>query len=630
MDPITGLAMLVSSIGIQFFTNNANNNKSEEIAEKQRKFRDLLDRQRIEHSQELQTELNRLQVELERAVHEMRIQEIENSHDDIIKKLVEDSNVDSWPLNVLPFVIKGRSFGTMLGGGAKTISVHCFLTPSNNSDFNRFVYTDLDVKMEADINENWSTRSTHPVYYYGGAWRDKNSDINHTLVCVEQMESNLRSMPCIVITPYFLKNGIEFRIKLWGMGAESSSQKLFFINTNDDLSVESIKFSYQYYFDMKFGDNDLISTTIDEFSIYLQSLIGFITDKYFWSMYGLSPALPTLLAQNRINTNGQKWIIDGIKRLYFQTIQDCFDYKKVESSLIDSKKLSSLYLSSLPLWNNTSELIGVNDIVNQYSSHQPVDVQFIETESNLIDVIEGLVEKKSSEYKETDFFNFVFWNDDIVVGSFCTKEGRISTSFSYNKTIYVFYNSANYSANPLLNVKCYQINKKNIMETKTDFTQQESSSFRERLGDILIKHGNELKAAGKKNSPVSSVWGNEEHNPKPSNYKLEDLERYFISSIDDGSIEAVAVTTDMSLSIILEWLSDLNQDDVNASKLYILQSYVKVKERKHFLYSAFLGNERTMFLQHKELIKCFVCNHESDEMRELFAGNRIYIVPFEK
>lgn len=394
MDPITGLILMVSSIGMQFLTNDANNEQAQDLAEKQRKLKDLLDRQRIEHSQEMQEEINRIQADLELGIHKLRMDEIEKTPDDIVSKLAKHQDIDSWPIKVLPFVIKGQSFGTLIGGGAKTISVHCFLTPSNNLDFNKNVYTDLDIRLQSEINANWSTRSTHPVYYYGGSWIDRNADINHITNCIQQLEASLKSIPCIIITPKFIKDGVKFCIRIWGMG-ESGHQDYEFIFNNIDgpEAPNNIRFSYNYSNNNKFSKkdfetitdpdqaqiqvDDFIDTTINEFSTYLQILIGYITDNYFWNIYGTSPVLPTMISNKTIQTDGLNWIVSGVKKLYFNKVKKTLDYETGSCSLIRPSRFSNLYFSTLSLWDTYQDMGDITRVFNDYVSHQLLDAHFI-------------------------------------------------------------------------------------------------------------------------------------------------------------------------------------------------------------------------------------------------------------
>lgn len=441
MEPITGLIMLVSSIGMQFATNNANNKQSEELADLQRRYQDLLDRQKIEHSRQLQIEMNNLQVAMENKVHLLRMKEIEDSHDEIIEGLVHGHDIDSWPLNVLPFVIKGKSFGSKIGGGAKTISVHCFLTPSNSAAFNRVLYSELDIKLQSDINTNWSTRSAHPIFYYGGAWRDKSADINHIFNCIDQLATELRSMPCIVITPFFEKDGVSFRINMWGMGdGEKHFASFTFKNADICTSQEDIKFSYNYSIDQKFdksdfdklGDgavnelDDFLDTTRDEFSTYLQTLIGFITDKYFWSMYGASPVLPSLFSQGKLCTDGMHWLAKGLKLQYTSLIKESLSAKKYDYSLPDFEKQSALIAASKPILdiNVLSEFedeLLHNKAIYQSRLQSENNEKYFKQTQRVVSLIDILEKGKASSLPQYDQFHIVNVKEKNYVVIYFTK-----------------------------------------------------------------------------------------------------------------------------------------------------------------------------------------------------------------
>ena len=421
--------MLGASIGKQFLTNDANNKHAIEQAEKQRQFRDLLDRRKLEHSYELQVELNHIQSEMELAVHELRMKEIYDTPDFIIAKLVQQGNVDSWPLKILPFVIKGQSIGTLIGGGSQTISVHCFLTPSNNPSFNKLVYPDLDIRLQSEINNNWSVRTSHPIYYYGGSWKDKNADINHIATCIQQIESNIKSIPCIVITPKFMKEGVKFCVRIWGMGEDGHHDYEFiFNNLNEPDPFSTVRFSYNYSINNTFDQNDFINatrnvdvarkeadefidTTIYEFSTYVQVLIGYITDRYFWNIYGLRPVLPSLIANKSISVDGLKWIAEDIKRLYLKTIKDSFAIVQTDNAIADPHRLSEWYAASLLFWEDPNELKSVSQVVDDYCSRQPADSRLIEMHSFSISAINELI---INNYSNTglsiwDAISYYYW-----------------------------------------------------------------------------------------------------------------------------------------------------------------------------------------------------------------------------
>ena len=113
MDPIT---MMVASIGMQFFNNYANSKKNEEIQEKQREFQRAAAEHDFERMRKLQAESAKLALELEAEVHKERVEDINNNYDALLDNFAHSFAIQNWPLNVLPFVMKGESFGTLFNG----------------------------------------------------------------------------------------------------------------------------------------------------------------------------------------------------------------------------------------------------------------------------------------------------------------------------------------------------------------------------------------------------------------------------------------------------------------------------------------------------------------------------------
>lgn len=304
MDPVT---MMVASIGMQFFNNYANNKKNKEIQTQQREFQIAAQLHDFERMRKAQSEAAKLAMELEVDLHNDRIKDIESSYDIWLENLAHSFTINNWPLNVLPFIMKGESFGSLITGTSKSISMHCILTPSNCDWFNEYFYDDLDMRVEAAMNNNWNAQSTHPIVYYGGGWNKRvkktptapaiPESIN--LVDVALLENQLKQYPTLVITPYF-DPFLHFRVKLWGMG-ENSSNTFKIDIPHGDIEPSSRVFSHDYSKNNKLDDtDDLYNTTMEEFVPYLEKLIGFIADKYFWSMYGICPALPEIWKKEKL------------------------------------------------------------------------------------------------------------------------------------------------------------------------------------------------------------------------------------------------------------------------------------------------------------------------------------------
>ena len=295
MDPIT---MMVASIGMQFFNNYANSDKNKEIQDKQREFQKAAAEHDFERMRKLQAESAKLALELEAEVHKERAEDINSNYDALLENFAHSFAIQNWPLNVLPFVMKGESFGSLFKGTTKSVNMHCIFTPSNCDWFNRMFYDDIDLRLEAEMNNNWNAQTTHPIVYYGGGW-NRRTVLPHgisipNLIDLDDiglLETNLKNVPVMVVTPYF-DPWLHFRVKIWGMGKDSEVPFRIDIPHGADIDISKRIFSYDYNKDMKEEmTEDFINTTIEEFVPYMESLIGFVADKYFWGMYGVLPHL---------------------------------------------------------------------------------------------------------------------------------------------------------------------------------------------------------------------------------------------------------------------------------------------------------------------------------------------------
>lgn len=295
MDPIT---MMVASIGMQFFNNYANSDKNKEIQDKQREFQKAAAEHDFERMRKLQAESAKLALELEAEVHKERAEDINSNYDALLENFAHSFAIQNWPLNVLPFIMKGESFGSLFKGTTKSVNMHCIFTPSNCDWFNRMFYDDIDLRLEAEMNNNWNAQTTHPIVYYGGGW-NRRTVLPHgisipNLIDLDDiglLETNLKNVPVMVVTPYF-DPWLHFRVKIWGMGKDSEVPFRIDIPHGADIEFSKRIFSYDYNKDMKEEmTEDFINTTIEEFVPYMESLIGFVADKYFWGMYKVLPHL---------------------------------------------------------------------------------------------------------------------------------------------------------------------------------------------------------------------------------------------------------------------------------------------------------------------------------------------------
>lgn len=317
IDPIS-LTMMIGSVGLNFLTNSKNSKKQAELQAKQKEFQIAQanhDLQRMREIQERAAQLNR---EIEAELHAQRLEDIRSNYDDIIDQIAKDKVLKNWPITLLPFVMKGERLGNFIGSSIQPIVMHCILTPSNNKWFNDNIYRDLDYQIQAYINNDWHSHSTHPVFYHGGGWKtNKEIDLNQ----IDQLKACLKAVPTMVITPYFDVDTalLYFRISMWGMGRDCNTK--LYPQTDD---FENRVFSYNYVYGELPPENadeiEFKKTTIEEFVPYIICLIGFVADKYYWSLYNLLPVLPAYFKE-RSDLFNCDWYSHCLTNLYLDEIK---------------------------------------------------------------------------------------------------------------------------------------------------------------------------------------------------------------------------------------------------------------------------------------------------------------------
>ena len=339
--------MIAVSIGAQLFNSWQTNKKNEELQTRQKEFQKAAQQKEFDRMRQLQREAAKLALEIEAEVHEQRLEDIQKNYDDAVKNLATEIAIKKWPLKVLPFVMRGESFGTFFNG-SKSILMHTIFTPSNCESFNNAVYADIDLQLEAECNEHWNVQSSHPIAYYGGAWRKSKLDLDQ----IDLLRTQLKNVPTVVISPYFAPE-LYFRVKIWGMGKD----------TEVKIELPQGIFSYEYTKGMNYSPNnetpqgDLKATTIEEFVPYLECLIGYIADVYYWMMYKVLPCLPQIFALNYKNWN--KTLMTSYQSGYTNALINKMSNESI-STLSDIQK----YINYIELLRESGELIQVSNIEN--------------------------------------------------------------------------------------------------------------------------------------------------------------------------------------------------------------------------------------------------------------------------
>ena len=327
--PIATGVMLLTNVGLAIFNNWRGANNSKELQQKQREFQKAAQERNHERMKQLLREGQELNRKIEEELHQNRLENIERDFDSLINRIFAADDINTWPLKVLPMVMKNESLGTAFTHQEESVALHCILTPSNNSDFNKFVFPQLEREVEAFCNSNLTSLSSHPVIFYGGAWKSGTAPKGHE---IDQLVADLPNLPMLLITPFFKPNkgGLAFHITTWGI-CERQFMEI----------VPTTQFDYDYTEDLEFTD-DVVFNSVEQFSSYLESLIGYFADVYFWSAYNQVPITPLMIRSNIINTDGQIPLLKENEARYISLINNfdpChFDVNNMTQSLLSGAK----------------------------------------------------------------------------------------------------------------------------------------------------------------------------------------------------------------------------------------------------------------------------------------------------
>lgn len=284
--PALTTIMVLSNVGLQLFNNWRSTNTNQALQKKQQEFQQASLERNHERMMQLLCEGQALQEQIEIENHETRIRNIGEDFDALIKRVFEQHALQKWPLTVLPMVMKNQSLGSYSANNGENVALHVILTPSNCDKFNASVFPQIENGVEIFCNQHWNTLSSHPILFYGEAWK---SGVAPTDNEIAQLQADLPRLPILVVTPYFRPdNGkLVFKIHMWGVG---NKQDLMIEPTKEEFSL------YDKYVSNNTYDNDTIQTTIKEFVPYLQCMIGYLADVYFWSAHNIVPILPSVFA----------------------------------------------------------------------------------------------------------------------------------------------------------------------------------------------------------------------------------------------------------------------------------------------------------------------------------------------
>ena len=338
MDPLS-IALMAVNVGASVFNNLRNNKQSRNLQIMQQEYTKAAAERNTQRMWQLMREGQELAIELERESQDYRLEEIAKEFDNLLERMTYSEAIKLWPLKVLPIVMKNQSLGSAIGHRTEHIALHCILTPTNCDKFNKVIFPDIEEQLSDFFNLHWSNASSHPILFYSGAWKSRTDP---TGVEIKHLSVDLSKLPVLLITPFFKpEGGLVFQIRAWGIGIELDTE----IECSDFSYAEKYKCGINYQ-----DEKDIAERTIEEFVPYLQCLIGYIADQYFWACHNESPLLPTLLTMNIVNTDGMPYLKSSSKERYTNLL-DAYE-KEMQIMPFALERMLSLFEGSSVILDN--------------------------------------------------------------------------------------------------------------------------------------------------------------------------------------------------------------------------------------------------------------------------------------
>ena len=481
------LTMILANVGLSIFNNWAGSRQNEQITSKREEFERAAREGQRERMLQLMREGQALTLELEEQKHQERLKELNDQFDNLINELAYNGFINQWPLKTLPIVMKNQALGNLLAKQEEKVALHCILTPCNRQDFtpgtdeykscdefNQYVLPKVENALEEFCNLHWSALSGNPVLFYSGAWKSNSAP---TGTQISSLQTSLGNLPCLLITPYFRPTDgkLTFHVRSWGVG--SNHQDCFTIP-----EIEPTEFQNDYTNKLKWlAEPHLIEETVEDLVPYLQCMIGYIADTYFWSAFGSVPQLPRMLTDGIINTDSMKYLVEDTRIYYNELLtnyiesdagfskirllnildgSECLlDNSETARSVLEKTFLTLCYYASgyrienwedlyfyLDSQNNEScdffEIIILKQLctIKKIAQRKNIKSKRIETLYKSLNFVSKeqfeIVDSSSFDIKQfyclaqermdyaanPTYFVFIVWNRDVVIGTFCSED----------------------------------------------------------------------------------------------------------------------------------------------------------------------------------------------------------------
>lgn len=370
--PVVGLAYAAILIGSNIFNNIAASRNNDKIQRLNREAQDAVSSKNTELMWKLLRETQEATLKMEAEKQRQRLGDITSQIDELIRLKADVMAQQNWNLRVPPIVMTNQTVGNILSGNkSESIALHCIIASSDCHDFNKYVLPHIENALEAHFNKFWSTNTQHPVLFYGGSWVGRQP----TKTDIESMRKNLCQIPTLVICPHFDTNyALTLTLDMWGLTGKKETNQIKTFDIIPDGTGDEQRFQRVYTKNIFRGPNNQIDETVvkecvEDLIPYLECLIGYIVDDYFWASYGIAPVLPNLVINGKINMDGMPYLIAESKAHYQNAIEEA-------SSLVIEGKSSYNPIKQIPEF--ADYILSTKDLYN--------DQEYEIIESKVIDI----------------------------------------------------------------------------------------------------------------------------------------------------------------------------------------------------------------------------------------------------
>lgn len=373
------MTMILANVGLQIYNNWCGNRQNSKLQQKREEFEQAARERNKERMWKLMHEGQELTLELEHEKHQQRLTELKNDIGNLLQRMAYTATINNWPLSVLPIVMKNQALGNLLANQEESIAMHCIFTPSNNDEFNKHVFPLIEKSLEQYCNQHWSVMGDHPVLFYSGAWQTGKAP---TEVQVDSMRAALSNLPTLLLTPFFrpCDGKLIFQLRMWGVGASAVDNVEF----NELNEFEPTEFQRTYADkDDYVNETGLLDEIIEDTVPYLECLIGYMADTYFWSALGLAPCLPRLLTNGAINTDGIKYLIQDTRKYY----ENLYETSKKTLPFLE-QSVVNLVEGMSALWDEQQQNSRLNsEFLAICSRRSGMDLQFNDINQEILNSI---------------------------------------------------------------------------------------------------------------------------------------------------------------------------------------------------------------------------------------------------